>query len=106
MARRVGWYFVFVGLVLLAIAFVLAMGEQSSGRMLLIGFGGLAVGAWLIVRSVGSATIAAPPPSAPPAAAQAKQGPKAPGPPKPAPAAPARARGMSRLFQPRSKSRT
>lgn len=109
MTRRIGWYFVFVGMVLLAIALVLAIGEQSSGRMFLSGLGGLIVGVWLILRSVGAPAAAPPlPPPKPAPAAQPKQAAKAPGPPKAAPAkpsAPAKARGLAGMFQPRSKSR-
>ena len=115
MTRRIGWYFVFVGMVLLAIALVLAIGEQPSGRMFLSGLGGIVAGTWMILRSVGAASAGPPPPQAAPApAAQSKQTARAPGPPKAAPAkapapaktgAPAKAGGLARMFQPRSKSR-
>jgi hypothetical protein len=97
MARRVGWYFVFVGVVLLAIAFVLAVGGQSSGRMLLGGLGCTLAGAWLVLRSAGVA------PAPPPVAAKAKEGGKPPTPPPDKPAA--RPRGLAGLLRSRSKSK-
>jgi hypothetical protein len=104
LARRVGWYFIFIGIVLLAVAFVLAMGQQPSGRVLFWALGSVVAGVWVVLRS-GSARPAAP--AAPPAEAKAKSAPKAPA------AAPAKEtkphaskpKGISAMFQPRSKSR-
>jgi hypothetical protein len=91
MARRVGWYFVFVGIVLLAIAFVLAMGKQPSGRMLMSGLASLVLGAWLLVRALSAAPA---PPAPPPAEAKsAKPKPAAPEKPPPKP------KGLAGLFR-------
>ena len=120
MARRVGWYFIFIGIVLLAVAFVLAMGQQPSGRALIWGLGSVLGGVWVVLRSGSAARVA---PAAPPSEAKAKQGPKPPAarrheggqspPPagaaresKPAASKPApKPNGLSALFQPRMKSR-
>ncbi len=108
MIRRVGWYFIFIGIVLLAVAFVLAMGRQPSGRALIWGVSSVLAGVWVVLRSGRAAPVA---PVAPPAQVKAKQGPKAPAaapakeskPPAPKPAA--KPTGLSAMFQPRMKSR-
>jgi hypothetical protein len=106
MARRVGWYFIFVGMVLLAVAFVLAVGSQSSGRVLLGGLGSVAAGAWLVTRA-GSGAPAAPPPVVQP---KAKEGGRPPAPAHAKPPAPAKPaghpKGWAGVFRPKSKPKT
>ena len=102
MVRRVAWYFILVGIVLLAVALVLAMGQQSSGRALLWGLGSLIAGVWVLLRTAAA-------PAAPPVEAKAKEAGKPPA-PKPeakpaAPKAPAKPRGLGGMFRPRTKSR-
>ncbi len=106
MTRRVGWYFTFIGIILLTIALILAMGRQSGGWVLVSGLAALIIGVWIMFRSAGVAPAPPPPPPAP--AAAPKGGKAAPAKPenKPEqsapPAKPAKPRSLGGLFS-RSK---
>jgi hypothetical protein len=107
MTRRIGAFFVFVGVVFLAVSTVLALGEQPSGRLFLAGLAASAVGVWAVIRSAGGAPLPPPgPPAGSPAAARAKPaGPAGGGPAPSEPPGPPKLRGLARLLQPRTKSR-
>ncbi|MBI3763540.1 MAG: hypothetical protein HY260_16975 [Chloroflexi bacterium] len=109
-ARRIGWYFMFLGIAVLAIALILALGQQPSFRTLLMGLGSTMIGLWFALRAARSAALLKPPPPPPPAPAAAKAkggfrlplpsfGKKKPSPPPPPPPPPPqKPKGLAALF--------